>query len=442
MGGVFINYRKGPHTGQVEALHDRLVEHFGAGQVFLDLSMRAGARYPDELRARVAGCDVFLAIIHPGWLTDADADGTPRITLKGDWVRKEIAQALQQGKTVIPVLLAEATLPRRDELPRSIQEMPMRQRMRIAQGSWRTDLNRLITEIEQHVSPWTPPSPATPDRPPERWPRVALIAVAASLAAGLAWVPSATAAPLAVWSLLVMLAWLVANAVPALARRTVYSVERATHPVPAGRYNSRLAYPLGLAWLGLCDAAIVTSGGSWLWAAFVTFVGVGYLAGLALRAEADEDATEANWPQLPGDCSPLALRRAVARLARRLTGWQAPLSRQQRDQAAWVLQNLGAASDRLRADAGRDRPTWLRADHPRAAAAHLLWVAGTGALALAAAHGLRGYLTAAALVSMAILSTAGLGEMTYRVERWRRHTLATEIDNRLSELRQLVHNQH
>jgi len=65
-------------------------------------------------------------------------------------------------------LLAKATLPGREELPLSIREMPMRQLMQIAQGRWHPDLNRLIAEIEQHVSPWTPPPPSTSIRRPER----------------------------------------------------------------------------------------------------------------------------------------------------------------------------------------------------------------------------------------------------------------------------------
>jgi len=31
-----------------------------------------------------AGCDVFLVIVHPGWSTDANTDGRPRITLEDD----------------------------------------------------------------------------------------------------------------------------------------------------------------------------------------------------------------------------------------------------------------------------------------------------------------------------------------------------------------------
>ncbi|HVQ94757.1 MAG TPA: hypothetical protein VMU51_27220 [Mycobacteriales bacterium] len=163
-----------------------------------------------------------------------------------------------------------------------------------------------------------------------------------------------------------MAVWLLDNAFPALARRRVLVLERATHPIPAGRYNSRLGLPLGLAWLGMWDAILIESDSPWLWTATVTIVGVVYLAILAFRSEIDDDAAETNWRQLPGDSSPFALRRTVARLAGRLAEWQAPLSRQQRDQAAWVLQHLSDASTRLRADADGSRLTWLRTDHPRA----------------------------------------------------------------------------
>jgi hypothetical protein len=441
MGGIFINYRKGPHTGQVEALHDRLAEHFGADQVFLDLSMHPGARYPDELRARVAVCEVFLAIIHPGWSTDADATGRPRITLEDDWVRKEIALALEHGRTVIPVLLGKAALPRREDLPGSIREMPMRQRMQIAQGRWRHDVNRLITELEQYVSAWTPPLPATPNGRPRRWPAVALITAGAALVALLPWFPDTEAAELAIWSVLGMVIWLLSDALPALARRHVVALERATHPIPAARYNSRLGVPLGLTWLGMCDAILIKDDSPWLWTGGVTVFCVVCMITVAYRSEASDDAADANWPQLPDDSSPRALRRTVARLARRLREWQPPLSRQQRDQAGWILQYLSDASARLRADADRGRLTWLRTDHPRAATTNLLWLAGTAALALSAAHGLRGYLGAGAVIGIAGLVTAAHGEMTYRVDRWRRRTFATELDNQLSSLRQLVHNE-
>lgn len=73
--------------------------------------------FPDKLRWGVEGCAVLLALIGPEWLDVRGDDGGRRLDDADDFVRQEIALALEQGKKVIPVLFDDTPLPPRDRLP-------------------------------------------------------------------------------------------------------------------------------------------------------------------------------------------------------------------------------------------------------------------------------------------------------------------------------------
>lgn len=77
-----------------------------------DESIAPGAKWPDEVRQAVLQCDVLLALIHSGWHADqvADGSGEKALTQADDWVRQEIATALQANKIVIPLLIDGAYL--------------------------------------------------------------------------------------------------------------------------------------------------------------------------------------------------------------------------------------------------------------------------------------------------------------------------------------------
>ena len=83
-----------------------------------------GQRFEDELRKVLATCDVLIAIIGPLWLSllVEKAGAGER-----DYVRAEIAAALQRSITVIPVLVGRAgrlpSVPRREDLPSDIRDL-------------------------------------------------------------------------------------------------------------------------------------------------------------------------------------------------------------------------------------------------------------------------------------------------------------------------------
>jgi hypothetical protein len=145
---VFISYRRDDTEGYAGRLYDSLVPRFGERNVFVDIdSIDPGTDYAKTIRDTVGACDVLLALIGPNWLTTTGEDGKPRLHAQGDWVRREIQAALRLGVAVIPVLVRDAEMPARTQLPRGISRLAAMQAFEIG-PRWRADVARLIEAIE------------------------------------------------------------------------------------------------------------------------------------------------------------------------------------------------------------------------------------------------------------------------------------------------------
>jgi tetratricopeptide (TPR) repeat protein len=144
---VFINYRGADSRSYGALLYTELCRVFGAGLVFLDSeSIPAGADFAEQLLARVRGCRVLLAVIGPRWLTITGAGGRC-IDDPGDWVRRELAEALAARVRVIPVLTDEAALPTEADLPADIAALGRCQYRRLRHREATADLDRLRADL-------------------------------------------------------------------------------------------------------------------------------------------------------------------------------------------------------------------------------------------------------------------------------------------------------
>ena len=65
-------------------------------------------------------CDVLIAVIGPNWRGVRD-NGSARIDESLDWVGREIASAIEDGKRVIPVLIAGAEPLQPADLPEPVR---------------------------------------------------------------------------------------------------------------------------------------------------------------------------------------------------------------------------------------------------------------------------------------------------------------------------------
>jgi len=78
---------------------------FGSKQVFLDMEdIAAGSDFPRIIEEAVSNCELLLAVIGPSWVEVRDESGQRRIAEVNDFVRLEIAAALERKIPIIPVL--------------------------------------------------------------------------------------------------------------------------------------------------------------------------------------------------------------------------------------------------------------------------------------------------------------------------------------------------
>ena len=149
MAGIFISYRRDDSAGHAGRLYDRLCDHFGLDQVFMDIdTIRPGRDFVDAVRQAVGGCDGLVAVIGPEWLTIPDASGARRLDDPKDLVRQEIAIALELGIRVVPVLVQGAQMPGAAEVPDGIKELARRNAQELSDRTFRSDVERLIEALE------------------------------------------------------------------------------------------------------------------------------------------------------------------------------------------------------------------------------------------------------------------------------------------------------
>src|SRR3954447_14379496 len=110
--GIFISYRREDASGHAGWLHEALSEHFGEGQVFMDLGLEPGVDFVEQIEAGISACAALLVVIGPEWLTTTGADNRRRLDDDEDLVRLEVATALaRRGLRVIPVRVNGARMP-------------------------------------------------------------------------------------------------------------------------------------------------------------------------------------------------------------------------------------------------------------------------------------------------------------------------------------------
>src|SRR5262249_42413621 len=81
--------------------------------LFMDVdAIPLGTNFSKVLHEEVAKCGVLLAVIGPDWSDARDEHGNRRLDDPNDFVRIEIAAALQRNIPVIPVLLEGARIPK------------------------------------------------------------------------------------------------------------------------------------------------------------------------------------------------------------------------------------------------------------------------------------------------------------------------------------------
>jgi TIR domain len=147
---IFISYRRrGEGAGYGGRIADKLVEHFGKEQCFRDVDdIESGIDFVTTIREAVGTCEVLVAVIGPDWLTQSNDKGMRRLDDPRDFVRLEVAAALERDIRVIPVLVGGAEVPVEGQLPQVLEALSRRQAHELTDSRWEYDVSKLIEAIE------------------------------------------------------------------------------------------------------------------------------------------------------------------------------------------------------------------------------------------------------------------------------------------------------
>lgn len=145
---IAISYRREDSLPIAGRLYDRLQAKFGKKNVFMDFdSIPPGADFREHIKEMIERSKLVIAIIGPHWLGE-QPDASRRIDNPADFVRLEIAYALEAGIPVIPLLINTTQMPKPEMLPPDIQELAFRHALPLDSGmDFHNHADRLIVGI-------------------------------------------------------------------------------------------------------------------------------------------------------------------------------------------------------------------------------------------------------------------------------------------------------
>lgn len=162
----FLSYRREQSSFPARLLWTALTARFGDKSVFLDeRAIYAGQEFPRQIREAIWGCRVMLVIIGPNWIDACDKSGARLLDNPNDWVRREVEDGLARpGGAVIPVLEDRARMPRKSDLPESLQPLADRNAFVLTGKDFDQEVDALADAI-RHSNLGSPVPRVTPEPP-------------------------------------------------------------------------------------------------------------------------------------------------------------------------------------------------------------------------------------------------------------------------------------
>jgi hypothetical protein len=150
MPRIFISYRRDDSAMAAGRLYDHLSAHFSDKSLFMDIdTIEPGEDFVEVLQNAVGSCQALIAVIGPDWLSIADEMGRRRLDDPNDFVRLEIAAALERNIRVIPVLVDGASMPLAVDLPDDLAKLARRNALFISNERFRYDAAKLIETLDR-----------------------------------------------------------------------------------------------------------------------------------------------------------------------------------------------------------------------------------------------------------------------------------------------------
>jgi tetratricopeptide (TPR) repeat protein len=147
---ICLSYRQSDTPGTAGRIFDRLAQHYGQENVFMDVdSIPAGIDFYDHIQEALNGCSVLLAIIGPRW-TGQRRGKSPRIMDETDRVFLEVATALRRKIPVVPILVDGVAMPAREKLPEALQALLSRNAVPVDSGrDFHPHMDRVIRSLDR-----------------------------------------------------------------------------------------------------------------------------------------------------------------------------------------------------------------------------------------------------------------------------------------------------
>src|SRR5438309_2469731 len=162
---IAISYRREDSLPIAGRLYDRLQTEFGRNNVFMDFdSIPYGVDFREHIKQIIGQSKVLVAIMGPNWLGRRKHRGR-RIDDRSDFVRLEIAYALERKLPIIPILVSNTQMPRLEEIPQDIEALAFRNGLSLDVGiDFHHHAERLSAAISRILAEGEPPKSAEPEK--------------------------------------------------------------------------------------------------------------------------------------------------------------------------------------------------------------------------------------------------------------------------------------
>lgn len=161
---IFLSYRRDDTEHITGRIRDRLGSHFGEHAIFRDVdSIPPGIDFVRKVEEAIRAARVLVAVIGPQWVEAIDRQGRRRLEQPDDPVRFELETAFSAGVPIVPVLVKQAAMPAREDLPASLAVLPPINAVMIPPEPYFSDgVKRLAAAIDGLLRPDAPAAAPTP----------------------------------------------------------------------------------------------------------------------------------------------------------------------------------------------------------------------------------------------------------------------------------------
>jgi hypothetical protein len=123
-------------------------------EIFMDVvnnSIRLGTVFPDAVEQAITSSSVFILLMGKAWSSNGVLSGGRPIDDPNNWLRKEVALALEKRIRIIPVLLDGVSMPARGGLPEEISLLSHHHGIAIRDAEFDHDIEPLLETLEELV---------------------------------------------------------------------------------------------------------------------------------------------------------------------------------------------------------------------------------------------------------------------------------------------------